>query len=97
MNIRSKLVLVTLAMMMVTPNALAACDAHKAARNAAMDATVGVSGGCNAKKATKNAVSDNLNVGDKKDNVTEKKDNVKSGVSDARDTSKKVKDAVDGK
>ena len=34
------------------------CDAQKAARNAAMDATVGVSGGCDAEKLAKKTKED---------------------------------------
>ncbi|HDY98930.1 MAG TPA: hypothetical protein ENH72_10630 [Pseudomonas sabulinigri] len=49
------------------------CDAQKATRNAAMEATVGVSGGCDASKAAGNA----------KDNAV---DNVTDHVDDARDS-----------
>lgn len=43
------------------------CDAKKAARNAAMDATVGVSGKCDTGKAAKNVKDDA--VDDVKDTV----------------------------
>lgn len=39
-------------------NAHAKCDAQKAARNAAMDATLGVSGRCDAEKLAEDAVDD---------------------------------------
>ena len=48
------------------PDALE-CDAKKAARNAAMDATVGISGRCDTSKAAKNA-KDNV-ADDVKDSV----------------------------
>ena len=53
--------LVLLLVSLAVPNAIADlkpdvldCDAKKAARNAAMDATVGVSGRCDTSKAAKN-------------------------------------------
>ena len=58
----------------ITPTAIADlkpdaldCDAKKAARNAAMGATVGVSGRCDTSKAAKNA-KDSV-AGDVKDSV----------------------------
>ena len=39
-------------------NANAKCDAQKAARNVAMDATIGVSGRCDAEKLAEDTVDD---------------------------------------
>jgi hypothetical protein len=55
------------------------CNAKKAARNAAMDATVGVSGRCDTSKAAKNT----------KENVT---DDVKDSVDIQRDEQKRFSD-----
>jgi len=54
------------------------CDAQRATRNAAMEATVGVSGGCDMGKATNNAMDgarDNMSgqVDDAKDNMPGKR------------------------
>ncbi|MEH6492626.1 hypothetical protein [Halopseudomonas sp.] len=50
------------------------CDAKRATRNAAMEATLGVSGGCDMGKATDNAMDDARdNVGDHLDDA---KDNL---------------------
>ncbi|WP_068826252.1 hypothetical protein [Pseudomonas sp. BMS12] len=57
------------------------CTAEKAAKSAAMKATVGVSGRCSAKEA----VADSLDVDDKKDAVSDAKDNVGDRVDDAPD------------
>ena len=71
----------------VTPNAIADlkpdvldCNAKKASRNAAMGATVGVSGRCDTSKAAKNA----------KDNVA---DDVKDSVDLDLDNKKRDQDA----
>jgi len=56
------------------------CDPKKAARNAAMDATVGVSGRCDSGKAAKNAKEDA--VGNVKDAADIDKKPLRDGKSD---------------
>ena len=48
------------------------CDAEKVAKNAALEATVGVSGRCTADRAVENA----------KDNVNDRVDDARDGVAD---------------
>lgn len=52
------------------------CDAKRATRNAAMQATVGVSGGCDMGKATDNARDD------VRDNVNDHVDDAKGSLPD---------------
>jgi len=70
------------------------CDAQKAARNAAMNATVGVSGHCAPKNVTKDALRDNTNLDEKKSNLNNKTQNVKNTANDARNTANEVKNVV---
>ncbi|MFG0380508.1 hypothetical protein ACF8C6_06045 [Pseudomonas sp. zbq_18] len=68
------------------------CTAEKAAKSAAMKATVGVGGRCTAKEA----VGDSLDVDDKKDSVSDAKDKVGDKVDGASDhlERKAIKKAV---
>ncbi|WP_041522246.1 hypothetical protein [Gilvimarinus agarilyticus] len=72
------------------------CDGKKAARNAAMEATVGVSGNCDAKKMADDAKDDAADkvsdrVDNTKDHLGHTVDNVKDNTSDALDRDKKHK------
>ncbi|WP_417661330.1 hypothetical protein [Pseudomonas sp.] len=58
------------------------CTPEKAAKSAAMKATVGVGGRCDAKEAA----SDSMGLDDKKDKV----DDAKDGVSDKKDRAQDV-------
>lgn len=49
--------LLSILLCLVTTSAFADCSPHKVARNAAMKATVGVSGHCTPKHAAKDAVN----------------------------------------
>ncbi|WP_339900211.1 hypothetical protein [uncultured Gilvimarinus sp.] len=66
------------------------CDGKKAVRNAAMEASVGVSGNCDAKKMADNA-KDNAadKVGDRVDNT---KDHIDHKVDNAKDTADNLHD-----
>lgn len=67
------------------------CTAEKAAKSAAMKATVGVGGRCTAKEA----MSDSLGVDDKKDAVSDAKEKVEDRVDDADHLGRKaVKKAI---
>lgn len=73
------------------------CDASKAAKNAALENTVGISGRCDAAKTAvqaKDQAVDNAKdkVDDTKSNVSDKVDNKKDKLSDTKD---KVSDDVD--
>ncbi|MCO7215463.1 MULTISPECIES: hypothetical protein [unclassified Halomonas] len=59
------------------------CDAEKVAKNAALEATVGVSGRCTADRAVENA-KDNVNdrVDDARDGVADHVDDARGGVYD---------------
>ena len=57
------------------------CTAEKAAKSAAMKATIGVGGRCTAKEAA----SDSLHMDDKKDAVSDAKEKVGDKVDDASD------------
>lgn len=70
------------------------CDAQKAARNAAMNATVGVSGHCTPKNVSKDAIKNNTNLDETRNNISNKTQNVKNTASDARNTANEVKDIV---
>lgn len=95
MNIKFKLVISALFITVTTSSAFAECDAHKAVRNATMDATIGVSGGCDAQKAASNAVDDKLGISDKKNNLEQKKDNIKNTTSEVHQISENVKEGID--
>ncbi|MGX5218421.1 MULTISPECIES: hypothetical protein [Pseudomonas] len=60
------------------------CTPEKAAKSAAMKATVGVGGRCDAKEAA----SDSMGLDDKKDKV----DDAKDGISDKKDRAHDAKD-----
>lgn len=57
------------------------CNMEKAAKSAAMKATIGVSGRCSAKEA----VSDSVNMDDKKEAISDAKENVGKKVDNATD------------
>ncbi|UTF59521.1 hypothetical protein [Gilvimarinus sp. DA14] len=60
------------------------CNAKKAARNAALDSTVGVSGNCDAEKLAKDAKDDvKDSVKDAKKEAGDKIDNAKENAADA--------------
>lgn len=79
---------------MVTLSAHAECDAKKAARNTALDASVGVSGFCSPKKAAKNGIADNTKVDEKKENIDNKAGKVKDKSSSLTHTVGSIKDAA---
>ncbi|MBO1518162.1 hypothetical protein [Oceanisphaera pacifica] len=54
------------------------CDISKAAKNAALESTVGVSGRCDASKTAKQAKDEAL------EGVTDKVDNTKDAISDTK-------------
>ncbi|MFI8481713.1 hypothetical protein ACIGCM_14210 [Pseudomonas sp. NPDC078700] len=62
------------------------CTAEKAAKSAAMKATVGVGGRCDAKEAA----SDSMGLDDKKDKVGDAKDNVSDKKDKAHDSGRKA-------
>lgn len=62
------------------------CDPKKAARNAAMDATIGVSGKCDGQKVAENAKED------AKDRIDDKKDDIADKKEDLMDSKKQSKD-----
>jgi hypothetical protein len=68
------------------------CDAGKAAKSAAMKATVGVGGRCDPKEA----LTDSVGLDDKKDKVSDSKDSVKDGKKNLADdpATKMLKKAV---
>lgn len=69
------------------------CDAGKAAKSAAMKATVGVGGRCDPKEA----MADSFGLDGKKDSVSNGKDAVKDGKQNLTDNpaNKLIKQAVD--
>lgn len=68
------------------------CDAGKAAKSAAMKATVGIGGRCDPKEA----MADSVGLDDKKDKVSDSKDVVKDGKKNLTDdpATKMLKKAV---
>lgn len=69
------------------------CDPKKAARNAAMDATVGISGKCDGKKVAENAKDDAKDrIDDKKDDIADKKESLGDKKEDLMDSKKHSKD-----
>ncbi|WP_439134394.1 hypothetical protein [Pseudomaricurvus sp.] len=71
------------------------CDPKKAARNAAMDAGIGVSGKCDAKKVAEDAKDDAKDrLDDKKDHIDDKKDDMQDKMDHSKDhyDKKKFKD-----
>ncbi|WP_153448530.1 hypothetical protein [Vibrio algicola] len=71
------------------------CNASKAAKNAALESSVGVNGRCDVEKTTKQAKKEVTNkVDDTKDAVSDKVDDTKDNVSDKVDD---TKDNVSGK
>ncbi|QYJ78416.1 hypothetical protein [Shewanella acanthi] len=78
------------------------CDPEKIAKNAAVKATVGVSGRCTPEKAAERKVDDAKDaVGDAKDNVGDKVDSLKpeeslkdKAVDSVKPEKKEVKDAT---
>lgn len=78
-------------LLIVSSGAFADCNVKKAARNAAMDSKIGVSGRCDAKKATKDAVDNTLNISEKKETVNQKVENVKDKTPDVHHRSKTIK------
>ncbi|HEY2452566.1 MAG TPA: hypothetical protein VGI71_08075 [Scandinavium sp.] len=79
---------------LLTLSAHAECDAQKAARNSALDKSVGVSGFCTPKKAAKNGVADNTQLDEAKDKIDKKVDNVKDKSSSLTLTAGDIKDVV---
>lgn len=69
--------------------AIAQCDLHKAARNAALDKTIGISGKCDARRATTQNIDAKLGVSDKTENVKQRATNTKNKVKTAQDAIKK--------
>ncbi|MBU3068421.1 hypothetical protein KOI40_01250 [Aestuariicella sp. G3-2] len=69
------------------------CDPKKAARNAAMDATIGVSGKCDGQKVAENAKEDAKDrIDDKKDDIADKKESLGDKKEDLMDSKKHSKD-----
>jgi hypothetical protein len=67
------------------------CNAQKAMKSAAMNATIGVGGRCSATEAAKDTITDNSKIDEKVEKINDTKDGMSNKKDDIKNTVEKTK------